>query len=85
MLKCWLFEIMAREASEIQTPGKIRVNQVWSFEKNAVKGIVPKNPRRMAVCKAIAETIKAHIEPEKENESLPELKIKGLGVSDYQF
>lgn len=44
-----------------------------------------KNPRRMAVCKTIADTIKAHIEPEKENESLPELKIKGLGASDYKF
>ena len=55
------------------------------FWKNAVKSIVPKNPRRMAVCKTIADTIKAHIEPEKENESLPELKIKGLGVSDYKF
>ena len=43
------------------------------------------DPRRMAVCKTIADTIKAHIEPEKENESLPELKIKGLGVSDYKF
>lgn len=44
-----------------------------------------KDPRRMAVFKTIADTIKAHIEPEKENESLPELMIKGLGVSDYKF
>ena len=42
------------------------------------------DPRRVAVSKAIADAIKSRIEPEKENLSLEELKMKGLGVSGYK-
>ena len=42
------------------------------------------DPRRVAVSKAIADVIKSQIEPEKENLSLEELKMNGLGISGYK-
>ena len=42
------------------------------------------DPHRTAISKTIADEIHRLIEPDKENLSLTELKVKGIGLNDYR-
>lgn len=59
-------------------------DSVNSLFIRAAWSITCHDPRRTAISKTIADEIHRLIEPDKENLSLIELKVKGIGLSDYR-
>lgn len=69
-------KIYIRHLNNYDSVNALFIRIAWS--------IICHDPRRTAITKTIADEIHRLIEPDKENLSLTELKVKGIGLSDYR-